>query len=148
MHHRMRSEPQPMPAKLLPLRTEQIAVTARITEVGCQVRITGELDLATAPDLLRALDELLDSRPPYVAVDISGLSFIDCAGFHALVTAGHRYSAAGGRLTVIRPSAWTLRIMHVLRLDTALHVGLPEASGPTAQRAVPGCASGASETAG
>jgi anti-sigma B factor antagonist len=65
------------------------------------VRIAGELDLATAPELERTLE-----KPPVqarlVVLDLRELSFIDSSGVHAIVNASSRARQAGRRLVVLR----------------------------------------------
>ncbi|HEX5225730.1 MAG TPA: STAS domain-containing protein [Solirubrobacteraceae bacterium] len=50
--------------------------------------LVGELDLASVPVLVRAVEDL----PPHatIALDLSGLSFIDSSGIHALIEACER----------------------------------------------------------
>lgn len=50
------------------------------------LRLTGELDLATAPALRRRLAQLRDANRP-VRLDLSGLEFIDSSGIHLLFAA-------------------------------------------------------------
>lgn len=46
----------------------------------CGLILTGELDVATAPDLRDAVRESLAGRPAVLRIDISGVSFCDCFG--------------------------------------------------------------------
>lgn len=48
------------------------------------VRVSGELDCATAPDLAEALDEALRDHPTTVIVDLRGVTFLDPAGARPL----------------------------------------------------------------
>jgi hypothetical protein len=68
----------------------------------CRVTVVGELDAATAPTICDTLRDAL-IRHACVDVDRGGVSFCDCSGLSALLT------AAGGRaaLAVSRlPPAW------------------------------------------
>jgi anti-anti-sigma factor len=51
------------------------------------VRLSGELDLSTRPELNLALDEAVAAGAPSVIVDLRGLSFIDSTGIVALLAA-------------------------------------------------------------
>lgn len=64
------------------------------------VAVTGEVDLATAPRLSAALDEVTADPPRSVEVDLSETSFFACAGLSALMRAHHRLAESGGRLVV------------------------------------------------
>jgi anti-sigma B factor antagonist len=74
------------------------------TEDGDVVRLvpTGELDLATAPELERVLREHLEGGRK-VVLDLRERAFMDSSGVRTLVT-GHRLAADGqGELTMVRP---------------------------------------------
>jgi anti-sigma B factor antagonist len=58
------------------------------------VRPTGELDLASAPTLWTALSRLLDGERRSVVMDLSRLTFSDCAGLRPI----RRAVREGGRL--------------------------------------------------
>lgn len=80
------------------------------------LRVTGELDLATAPRLDSALDQALSgvaaevARPdgggpvpaeaPYVLCDLQGVAFLSAAGIAALLRAGATADALGVRFVV------------------------------------------------
>ncbi|WP_055590911.1 STAS domain-containing protein [Peterkaempfera griseoplana] len=61
------------------------------------VTARGDIDLATAPSLRRRLADALATHPE-VVVDMSQVTFMDCAGLSALVDARNRADAHGGRL--------------------------------------------------
>jgi anti-anti-sigma factor len=65
------------------------------------VVIRGELDLATAPDLEKAIHERLDVGDA-VIVDLRELQFMDSTGLRVLV---HAHARAGeqGRFSIVRP---------------------------------------------
>jgi anti-sigma B factor antagonist len=83
------------------------------------VRLQGELDMATAPVLSRALDTALDARPNLLALDLRELTFVDSTGIRVLITACRR---AGGQGTLFvlrdpcRPVLKALRLTGVDRL--------------------------------
>jgi anti-sigma B factor antagonist len=60
------------------------------------VKVVGELDLATAPEL----DACLRPVRGDVAIDCSGLDFIDSSGIRSLVEAHRAAEARGDRLTI------------------------------------------------
>jgi anti-anti-sigma factor len=82
------------------------------------VRLHGELDLAGAPRLLSALAHLDGD----VDLDCSGVDFIDAAGLGAFVTAHQQCAARGAQLVVVDPSPVVVRLLHMVELDTVLHV--------------------------
>jgi anti-anti-sigma factor len=82
------------------------------------VRVEGDLDLATAPELL----SVVANRAGDVALDCSGLAFIDGAGLNAVLTAHAACCARGARFVVLDPSPPVLRLIRLLELDTVLPV--------------------------
>lgn len=65
------------------------------------VRLTGELDMATAPRLDRLLREPgLHAR--VIVLDLRDLGFVDSSGVHAIVDASIRSRRAGRRILLLR----------------------------------------------
>lgn len=82
------------------------------------VRIAGELDMATAPQLRAVLVDLIDNQGNLdVAVDVSALSFVDSTGLGVLVGAHRKLQQRNGRLTVVSPTAATTRVLQITGLD-------------------------------
>jgi anti-sigma B factor antagonist len=84
------------------------------------LRIAGELDAVTAPELRPSLDALLAERNPRVVVDVSGLRLIDSLGVHAVVSLYKKAKDYGGVVTVQGLSDQPLVIFKLLRLDRVL----------------------------
>ncbi|MFC0843050.1 MULTISPECIES: STAS domain-containing protein [Streptomyces] len=77
------------------------------------VRMTGELDLLTAPGLASGLARARrGTQPPYVIVDLSDVSFMDCSALGALCEARTDCLERGGWLRLV----YTRRVIgHLLR---------------------------------
>lgn len=71
-------------------------------------RATGDLDLASAPQVIAALDEHPDQS---VAVDLSGVRFIDSAGLEALERLRSRR-----RMVMVAPSGVVRRLLTLTEL--------------------------------
>jgi anti-sigma B factor antagonist len=84
------------------------------------LRIAGDLDAVTAPELRPSLDALLAERNPRVVVDVSGLRLIDSLGVHAVVSLYKKAKDYGGVVTVQGLSDQPLVIFKLLRLDRVL----------------------------
>ncbi|MET7494063.1 STAS domain-containing protein [Streptomyces sp900116325] len=65
------------------------AFESRITVHASSARVSlvGELDLDTAPHVPEAVAACLEERPKRLCLDLTGVSFCDCAGLNALLTA-------------------------------------------------------------
>jgi anti-anti-sigma factor len=59
-----------------------------------RLRLTGELDIGSAPELRHRIEELREEKLP-VRLDLSGLEFMDSTGIHLLVNAFDRARADG-----------------------------------------------------
>jgi anti-sigma B factor antagonist len=69
---------------------------ARVRRVGLgvvRVEVSGEIDMTNAPDLAVVLRHAVDSRPERLEVDLSGVTFLGCAGVCALLAAQRATSA-------------------------------------------------------
>lgn len=83
--------------------------------------IRGELDLATAPDLDAALNELLDAGKD-VVVDLRELAFMDSTGLRVLVAAHARAEDGGPSFEIVRPrpGAAIERILAIAGVESVL----------------------------
>jgi anti-sigma B factor antagonist len=86
------------------------------------VAVTGEVDLATVPELRRRLDEAISGPRREVVVDMAGVEFIDASGVGALVGAARDAAEAGVRFRVHAPSPAVERILSLTHVDGALEV--------------------------
>jgi anti-sigma B factor antagonist len=64
------------------------------------VRATGEVDLATSPQLREALDRTIASGTPIVRLDMTGVTFLDSSGISVLVDAQQRLQEVSGQLVL------------------------------------------------
>ncbi|MGC4806261.1 STAS domain-containing protein [Micromonospora sp. DT233] len=76
-----------MPAQLL-----TIEVT-RLGAGGARLRLTGELDFDTSPDLVHTADELRREGRHHLEIDLGGVGLCDSSGLSALLVIHHRGSA-------------------------------------------------------
>jgi anti-anti-sigma factor len=87
-------------------------VAFRIEQVADDgFRLIGELDMATADGVYRRLAPSLNGGG--VRLDLSRLTFIDCAGIHTLVALSKRLSD-GNRIVLERPTEPVRRVFAVI----------------------------------
>jgi len=89
------------------------------------VVLDGEIDLSTCPAIGRFLMAAISGGDVHLAVDVSGVTFIDASGIGVLVAAANRARQAGGGLSLLAPSWQVRRLLDVFDLDAIL---------PTAER--------------
>jgi len=81
----------------------------------------GDVDLATAPLLEKALLTALDQHPR-VCCDLGGITFFSAAGVTALLVAHSRAIQAGSRLTARRPHGVTRRVLLLSGMEQTLAI--------------------------
>lgn len=94
------------------------------------VSVRGEVDLVSADQLRRVLDEALQDSAR-VTLDLTELTFIDSSGLSALVEAHRKARDAGGTFTLRHPTPMLRRLLDITRLDTLLVIE-PDGQGPSA----------------
>jgi anti-anti-sigma factor len=83
----------------------------------------GEIDLATAPDLLSDLHRAARDRPGAVVVDCIDLEFIDGAGLGVLLFIRDELAAEGRALAIVNPPRLLVRLLEILDLTSVLSDG-------------------------
>ncbi len=86
------------------------------------LKIDGELDSTTAPELRPTLDALAAEQPAKVIVDLSSLRLIDSSGVGAIVSLFKRIRASGGQFHVVGVQGQPLSIFRVLRMDVVFKI--------------------------
>jgi anti-sigma B factor antagonist len=85
------------------------------------VRVTGELDIATAPQLaemLRHAEECCQR----VVLDLRQVTFMDSSGVHVILNASVRANAAGRRLVLVRGLSQVDRVLELARASDNLEI--------------------------
>ncbi len=90
---------------------------ANASDGAVVVRLHGELDMATAPGLTRALGTALDGRPTALAVDLSDLRFLDSTGIRVLITACRRAGTEGCPFVLRAPRRPVLKALRLTGVD-------------------------------
>jgi anti-sigma B factor antagonist len=99
-------------------RPTRFALSERaLGETCAELRVVGELDLATAPELDSALERLVSERRD-VLVDLGECEFVDSVGLATILRARRRLRSAGRTLHVSALSRRARRTFEVSGLDT------------------------------
>lgn len=86
------------------------------------LRIKGELDALTTPELRPTLDAVVRDGPREVTVDLSDLRLIDSSGVGALVSLFKRIRANGGSIRFVGVTEQPRVIFKLLRLDVVFGI--------------------------
>ena len=81
--------------------------------------VEGEIDVASADEFqLRALDSM-NGHGPTLTLDLSRVTFMDCAGLSVLVYLRTEATARGGHVTLTGLSETISRLLRLSRLDVS-----------------------------
>ena len=102
-----------------------VVITSHRSTACIRVSVTGDLDMATTPQLDRAITDALTARAGGVLVDLAATTFCDCAAITTLLV-GRRHALAGDvSYQVINPTGICLKILKILHLHTLLTTRTP-----------------------
>lgn len=87
-----------------------------------EVRLRGELDLATAGQLRDELARLASDGAQVVTVDMSELAFIDSTGLSVLITGLKHLRQRGGDMTLRSPTPSTRRVLEITGLTEVFSI--------------------------
>src|SRR5215470_15700219 len=90
------------------------------------VEIHGEIDIFSAPGLRDELLRVIRRCGPQLALDLAGVTFMDCAGLNVLLATRRRARLESGSVRIVRASPRVLRMISLLGLEKAFALG----SGP------------------
>jgi anti-sigma B factor antagonist len=93
-------------------RDDQVAV----------VSVTGELDLASVPQLRSCLTDLIGRGEVHLVVDLGGVTFCDSTALGVFVGAHRRVTASNGRIEFHQPPPSLRNLLVVSGLDQILTV--------------------------
>ena len=83
------------------------------------LRLAGEVDVYTAPQLRERVIELVDGGTQHVLADLCEVTFLDSTGLGALIGGLKRLRARDGSLTLVIGTDRIRRIFRVTGLDRA-----------------------------
>ena len=88
---------------------------------GCAVLfVSGEVDLATAPQLRQQLVDLVADGHRRIVVDMTGTEFLDSTGLGALVVGLKRLRAHDGEMRVVCTTPRVRKVFELTHVDRVL----------------------------
>jgi anti-sigma B factor antagonist len=119
-----RTDAAPQPRPRVPDRTG----TADLGVAVCPgppliVEIRGEIDIQSAPGLRDELLGVIRRCGAELALDLAGVTFMDCAGLNVLLATRRQAQLAEGSVRVIRASPRVLRVISLLGLERVFALG-------------------------
>ena len=87
-----------------------------ITELG----VTGRLNMVTAARVRDAIQTAVDNNRGRVAVDLSGVVFLDSSGLGALIAGLKTAREAGGDVRLVRPTEQVELVLDLTNMGSVL----------------------------
>jgi anti-sigma B factor antagonist len=104
------------------MHQDQLTIETVRGEDSVSLRVTGEIDLSTAPLLREAALCALRHHSTTVDIDLSGVPFMDSTGLEVLLATRRRADLDGGRLRLIAPTSAVMRVIEVTGLDRLFEI--------------------------
>jgi anti-anti-sigma factor len=88
------------------------------------LRLTGELDIATASTVRSAVDQACRDAPGEVMIDLAAVQFFDAVTLGIFAQANARLNEAGSRLTLLGLSPHQEKLLRICALERLLAVAV------------------------
>jgi anti-sigma B factor antagonist len=88
-----------------------LSVDVRDRPDATVLAVSGELDMASSPQLTEALERLSSSPERPLVLDLAGLEFLDVTGLRVLLQAQERARQIGVQLSVVNISRGVRRLL-------------------------------------
>lgn len=98
------------------IHDHQFSVATRATATGPVLIVRGELDLATAPELLEKIKDLIMTRGQLLVVDLAELRFCDSSGITALIAARNVTATADAHIALVSVPVQLNRVLNLIGL--------------------------------
>jgi anti-sigma B factor antagonist len=96
---------------------------------GCQLlAVEGELDIATAPRMLTALNDAVSQLKLPLVVDLSRVDFMDSTGLALLINAHRRMLKRGHGFAIVCPTGPLSRVFELTDMVSTLRVCVDRAA--------------------
>jgi anti-anti-sigma factor len=102
----------------------QVFQSAEVTVI----RLKGELDLATAPQLRHELAECANPGVGRIVLDLAELTFMDSVGLSILVAGHKKLKELGGTLVIQHTNARVQRVIEISGLTEFFNLEMDEIS--------------------
>ncbi len=92
------------------------------TVSGATIRVSGEVDLYSSPELRSAINAAMGRSGSVVAVDLSDVAYMDSSGVATLVEGLRNQQAKESRLVLLKPSNSVMKVLQLSRLDAVFDI--------------------------
>ena len=89
---------------------------------GSLIRVVGEVDLYSSPELRKAILKAVKEAKGDVAIDLEGVTYIDSSGVATLVEGLRSAREHGTAFALFAPSQSVMQVLELARLDSIFEV--------------------------
>jgi anti-sigma B factor antagonist len=86
------------------------------------ISVTGEIDLATVPDLENAIESVFSTNSHPLVIDLRDSSFMDSTGLKALVMANRRFDADGRGFAIAVSGGPVSRLIDLSGVESSMKI--------------------------
>jgi anti-sigma B factor antagonist len=101
---------------------QHFQIEERSAQGATVVAVTGEIDVATAPQLQETLHALIAQGHPSLVIDLLAVTFLDSTALGVLVGALKRCRDQGGDLQLVVADARIMKIFEITGLTTVFPI--------------------------
>ena len=89
---------------------------------GSLIRVAGEVDLYSSPELRKAILKAMSSVESGLAIDLSEVSYIDSSGVATLVEGLRAANEKAAEFKLVAPSPAVIQVLQLARLDSVFKI--------------------------
>lgn len=101
----------------MPNRAKGLRITTAVQDGGPVVRVSGEVDLRTSPQLREVLLKVAQKNPERLIIDLSDVGYMDSSGVGTMVEIKRLIERGGGRLVLVALQPRVRSVFEVTQLD-------------------------------
>lgn len=102
------------------LMPAQLEIQSEVVKDTARIGLSGELDMATVPQMTEQVQALLSGAICHLVIDLSQLMFIDSSGLNLLIALNERATYEGWQLSLTRPPERIFSVFTITRADENL----------------------------
>src|SRR5258705_13737807 len=93
-----------------------------LDETTAVIRVVGEIHATTAPEFSERLNAVIANGKTAVALDLTGVEFIDSTGLSVLLNGLRRVTRARGSMVIACANPTGLRLFEITKLDSTFEI--------------------------
>jgi anti-anti-sigma factor len=93
-----------------------------LDETTAVIRVVGEIHATTAPEFSERLNSVIANGKTAVALDLTGVEFIDSTGLSVLLNGLRRVTRVRGAMVIACANPTVLRLFEITKLDSTFEI--------------------------